>query len=209
MRCICSRVLAPLALQGCCRCGVDRGSGIRREDPPAQRSVTSEPIDESCCDAAGHRGPRNYTLTFSRELSQVSLHHVDELRRKSDDAYAGGRLRRAHDPPPVSELGPWFRSMLCIARYSGSSSARSPRSALLNWLGHVAEPAEPVALLSSRSAERFNLNPLRLIRRPANDKDAHDRHRDLQCNGKAVSPLINSTKGLDVTPEPGSSTRSR
>jgi hypothetical protein len=96
-----------------------------------------------------------------------------------------------------------------VTRYSGSSSARSPRSALLNWLGHVAEPAEPVALLSSRSAERFNLNPLRLIRRPANDKDAHDRHRDLQCNGKAVSPLINSTKGLDVTPEPGSSTRSR
>jgi hypothetical protein len=45
----------------------------------------------------------------------VSLHHVDEHRRKSDDAYAGGRLRRARDPPPVSELGPWFRSMLCIA----------------------------------------------------------------------------------------------
>jgi hypothetical protein len=63
----------------------------------------------------GTEGPRNYTLTFSRELSQVSLHHVDEHRRKSDDAYAGGRLRRARDPPPVSELGPWFRSMLCIA----------------------------------------------------------------------------------------------
>jgi hypothetical protein len=45
----------------------------------------------------------------------MSLHHVDELRPKSDDAYAGGRRRRARDPPLVSELGPWFRSMLCIA----------------------------------------------------------------------------------------------
>jgi hypothetical protein len=35
-----------LPLPGCCQCGADRGSGIRREDPPARRFVTSEPIDE-------------------------------------------------------------------------------------------------------------------------------------------------------------------
>jgi hypothetical protein len=45
------------------------------------------------------------TLTFRRELSQVSLHRVDEHRRQSDDAHPGRRLRRASDPPPVSELG--------------------------------------------------------------------------------------------------------
>ena len=35
------------------------------------------------------------TLTFRRELSQVSLHRVDDHRRQSDDAHAGRRLRRA------------------------------------------------------------------------------------------------------------------
>jgi hypothetical protein len=59
MRCISSRGAGTARpLPGCCQCRVDRGTGIRREDPPGQRFVTSEPIDESCCDATGHEGPR-------------------------------------------------------------------------------------------------------------------------------------------------------
>jgi hypothetical protein len=44
-------------------------------------------------------------LVLRRELSQMSLHRVDEHRRRSDDAHASRRLRQASDPPPVSELG--------------------------------------------------------------------------------------------------------
>ena len=50
-------------------------------------------------------GAEDQPLVLRRELSQVSFHRVDEHRRQSDDAHAGRRLRRASDPPPVSELG--------------------------------------------------------------------------------------------------------
>jgi hypothetical protein len=52
--------------------------------------VTSEPIDESCCDATGHQGgAEDQAFVLRRELSQMSLHRVDEHRRQSDDAHAG------------------------------------------------------------------------------------------------------------------------
>jgi len=44
-------------------------------------------------------------LVLRRELSEVSLHRVDKHRQQSDAAQAGRRLRRARDPPTVSELG--------------------------------------------------------------------------------------------------------
>ena len=65
-----------LPLPGCCQCGVDRGSGIRREDPPAQRSVTSDDRQEQ--DLLGTRMGRPFFLSGLRaRVSRCDGNPVD------------------------------------------------------------------------------------------------------------------------------------
>jgi hypothetical protein len=68
--------------------------GIRTEDPPAQRFVTSEPIDESCCDATvAPSGPRKISPSSSAGNSaRCRFITSTSIAGKSEDAYAGDRL---------------------------------------------------------------------------------------------------------------------